>query len=70
MFEQNYGSKDTRWLFWFMGVMAVYGVLTMFPQTEKFADRIGTVLAAAVAVVFRSAIGDWIKDTLFHSSEK
>lgn len=53
-----------------MGVMAVYGVLTMFPQTEKFADRIGTVLAAAVAVVFRSAIGDWIKDTLFHSSEK
>jgi hypothetical protein len=34
MFEQNYGSKTTRWLYWFIGAMAVYALSTLWPRSR------------------------------------
>jgi len=61
MFEQDYGSKDTRWLFWFAGVIAIYCVLSFFPQTEAIASWVGIVGAAIGAALFRLAIRRWFK---------
>lgn len=70
MFQQNYGAKDTRWLYWFMGVMIIYALLTLFPQTERLAGWVGAVLTALGIFLFRLAMGRWIWDKLFPSRKK
>jgi hypothetical protein len=61
VFDQNYGSKDTRWLYWFMGVMVVYALLTFFPETEALAGKVGTFLIVVGAFLFHRAIVRWLR---------
>lgn len=70
MFEQNYGSKDTKWLRWLMGVAVIYALLTAFPVTERLAEWIGVGLTAVVLSLFRTAVRDWIVDKVgFHGKK-
>ena len=64
MFEQNYGSKDTRWRRWFSGAVALYVVLTLIPQTEGIAAWAGAVAGFSVFVFFRKAISGWVREKL------
>jgi uncharacterized membrane protein YdcZ (DUF606 family) len=64
MFEQNYGSKDARWLYWFMGVIAVYVLMWMFPATERYAPMVAIVLGVIGALLFHRAMLAWIREKL------
>jgi hypothetical protein len=50
MFEQNFGSRASRWLKWFMGAAAIYAVASLWPDNQTIAI-IGAVCAA---------VGIWI----------
>lgn len=45
MSPQNYGAKDTRWLYCFMAAMIVYAVSTFWPQ-DRIAVYMGGTFAA------------------------
>jgi len=46
MFEQNLGSRGSRWLKWSVGAMAAYGICTLLPES-----RTAAVIGAAFAVI-------------------
>jgi len=45
MFDQNYGSKTTRWLYWFIAAMAIYALSTLWSHV-RIAAWIGACVAA------------------------
>jgi len=70
MFEQNYCSKDTRWLYWFMAVMIIYALLTCFPETERLAAWVGSMLTAVGVFLFRRSLRRWIMEKVFPPREE
>ena len=46
MFEQNFGSRGTRWLKWFMAAMVIYAVTSLWPENRTVA-----IIGAVCAVV-------------------
>jgi hypothetical protein len=55
MFEQNYGGKQVRWLYWFMGAMAVYALSTLWPNSRAVI-WIGAVFASLGIALIRREI--------------
>jgi hypothetical protein len=51
MFKHDYGFGPSKWLWWFIGLMAVYAILTMLPDngTPSVTD-IGEMAGGAVGV--------------------
>lgn len=45
MFDYDQGLGPGKWLKWFVGAMAVYGISTMWPES-KAAILIGAIFAA------------------------
>jgi hypothetical protein len=37
MFEQNFGSRGTRWLKWFMVAMVIYAITSFWPDNRMVA---------------------------------
>jgi len=64
MFEQSFGSKDSRRPRWFAGAVAVFIVLTIIPGMETYAVITGFILAAAVLIFFRKMFEEWKRGDL------
>jgi hypothetical protein len=52
MFRYDQGFGPGKWLWWFVGLMSAYGVLTLFPE-NAVAAKIGGLLAIAEIAVVR-----------------
>jgi hypothetical protein len=50
VFEQNYGSKGTRWLYWFMGAMIAYALSTLWPENRTAVSLGGGFAALGVGI--------------------
>ena len=50
MFDHDYGFGPGKWLRWLFGLLAVYAVLTMFPENATVMKIAGLLAIAAVAV--------------------
>ena len=55
MFDQNFGSSSTRWLKWFIAVMAIYAVTSIWPENRILAV-IGLVFASVGITLARRQI--------------
>jgi len=59
MFEYSSGKSGfghSPWLYVLFGVAVVYAILTVFPETERFADLIGAALVGVVLGIIYRAI--------------
>ncbi len=50
MFNYDQGLGLGKWLYWFIGVMAVYGLLTMFPENKIAAGAAGVFAVVGIAI--------------------
>jgi len=61
VFNYDHSRGASAWLYWFIGVMAVYALLWLIPSTERFAAKTAAVLGVVGAALFWRSIVKWLR---------
>jgi hypothetical protein len=51
MFEQNFGGRYANWLKWFLFLMAIYALSTLWPENRTVVILGGFVAAVGIGIV-------------------